>query len=135
MRLTGCTHYGVRMFGRFPSGHRPRAAGSGTVRCCAEDVPNYRLAFGTFSIAGATLVGLREHAAAGQRPGHKPAGVATVVANGVAANGGMACVRATGATVESLAGIVTNTSRIPSASGKAARRIPGARAVTTYAKC
>ena len=41
-----------------------------------------------------------------------------------AVNGGMAGVRATGATGEAMAGIVKNTTRIPSNSGKAAYRIP-----------
>ncbi len=51
-------------------------------------------------------------------------GLSSLARAGVAANGGMAGVRATGATGEAMAGIVKNTTRIPSASGKAAYRIP-----------
>lgn len=61
---------------------------------------------------------------AGPRLGNDPPQPRTVVATGVAANGGMAGVRPTGATGEAMAGIVKNTTRIPSASGKAAYRIP-----------
>ncbi len=46
------------------------------------------------------------------------------VATGVATNTGVNGVRVSGQTGEPLAGIVKNTSRIPSASGRAAYRIP-----------
>ena len=52
------------------------------------------------------------------------AALSSITRSDVAANSGMAGVRATGAAGETAAGIVKNTTRIPAASGNAAYRIP-----------
>jgi Restriction endonuclease fold toxin 7 len=76
------------------------------------------------NVAAEVLVEPPEHIAAGQRLGKDVAGPEIVVATGVAADSGMAGVRAAGQTGEELAGIVKNTEHIPSLSGSAAYRIP-----------
>ncbi|WP_162799158.1 putative toxin [Nocardioides sp. 616] len=90
----------------------------------AASTPKAETPVGAHNLAVEVLVEPPQQETAGQRLGNDVAGLEMTVATGVATNTGVNGVRVSGQTGEPLAGIVKNTSRIPSASGRAAYRIP-----------